>query len=119
MDVSKGDEEKEISVMGFLAKMDAKSTEWRKENDFVTEQFRISLMEEVGALKTEIKAIKTTVTEHSLDIAYVNDLKKKAGWGISAMKFLAWLSGWCWGLVIAYHLVIEFVKEHFNYFKHG
>ncbi len=99
--------------------MRSESAAWRKENDEAFKGFLKMWGEEMGDLKTKMVAIETITTAHSLDIAYVNDLKRKAGWGWSTAKFIATLSTWIIGVIWFLNICWVYIKDFISTFRHG
>jgi hypothetical protein len=64
-------------------------------------------------LREELADVKKILENHTIDIEFINDLKKKANWGWSTAKFLAMVAGWIAGIVVSLYEGWQFLREYF------
>ncbi len=102
-------ESEETDLLQILKDNRVETVEYRRANDEVNERFRNDLMQEVGALIEEVRAIKIVVKENTKSIAkfdkYEDEISGAAKFGKAVLSFLIGLSvvgGVLWGFLTSY-----------------
>ncbi len=108
-------EQEETDLLQIVKDIRVESNDWRKDNDEVNERFRNDLMQEVGALISELKGIKLIVNENTIDIKEFKDIKLQVNGAWGAAKFLATISSWFAGIGAVLWAAWLLFKDHFKH----
>lgn len=113
-------QDEETDLKREIRSMRNESVAWRKDNDDAMKTFRDMVIEEVAAYRQIVSKvndrlvnIEATTKSHSIDIAYVNKLKEKAGWGWETMKVIATISGYVLGISWIVGVGYQYMKDLF------